>query len=878
MKRLIKTIVYGITRILLSLRYRFEIVGLEKIDSSKGIIFLPNHPAEVDPIMLMYFLGEKFKPRPLVVEHFYYLKGVEWFLDLVGAIPIPNINGTTNQWLVKQVEKTRKQIQEDLKKGDNFLIYPSGRLKLTKDEVIGGASFIHNLVSESPEAKVVLIKTSGLWGSLFSRAITGQVPDFASVIKKGFKIILKNLIFFAPRRTVRIEFTPAPPDFPYGKPRIEFNRYLENWYNTPPDDLKLVSFYFWKHEVPEVVSEKEKSETTYVDIPKEIETSVIAQIAKLAKRKPEEIKKDMHLAYDLGLDSLDMAELGIYLDEQFDIRNLSPSQVQTVHDALAAAAGFIKTEEKEKQPPEKLKNWLHEKEREGVLPPLGNNIQEAFLLSCERMGNANACTDDVVGPLTYKELKRNALILSQKIQKMPGKNIGILMPSTVGAYVVILATMLAKKTPVMLNWTAGSRSLDHSVTLTELQVVLSSYRFLSQIENADLGIVEDRLVFLENVRRKLTLMDKIKGILLSHKKLNFSDIKEDDTAVILFTSGTETLPKGVPLSHYNILSNQRAALSCVNFSHTDTLFGMLPPFHSFGFSITGLLALLIGMKAVYAPNPTDPHALVYDIDTWKPTILCGAPGFINAIFRVAHNDQLRSLRLVVSGADKTPQELFDKSHQLGAEIIEGYGITECSPVVTMDRLDRPHKGVGQPLPGIELCIIDPETKEIVNEGEICIHGPNVFKGYIGYDKNPFIQINGKRFFRSGDQGSLDPDGTLMLSGRLKRFVKIGGEMVSLGGLENDLLDLVKEKNWQIQNEGPSLAITSFQREGDKTEIILFTTFDVSKEEINTALQEKGHGRIVKISNVQKIDQIPLTGTGKTHYRLLDEICQKNQSL
>jgi acyl-CoA synthetase (AMP-forming)/AMP-acid ligase II/acyl carrier protein len=888
-QRFVSFCLYYLIKGCLALRYRIKIKGLDALKSAqmnpqKGILFLPNHPAELDPVILMMVLWRDFHPRPLVVEHFFYLNGVQFFMDLVGALPLPNLNGGTNQWQVRQVEKLLKRVEEGLDRKENFLIYPAGRLKLTEEEIIGASSFVHNLVTDCPGVNVVLIRTKGLWGSLFSRAITGEVPDFGRTLFQGMKILLKNGIFFAPKREIEIEMTPAPADFPYSKPRLEFNRYLENWYDTPKDALRLVSFTFWKKTFPQVYTPREeKIDFTKIKIDPLVEKDVLEEVSRLSKRPLAQIQRQMRLSQDLGFDSLDMAQIGIFLELKHDVGNLPPNSIQTVEDLLYAASGY-KREKKEKPPSSKaLKIWQRRERRPEPEPPRGKTLQEAFLNSSDRMRGMIACGDALSGVLTYGKLKLTALILSRKIEAMPGKYVGILLPSSAGAYAVILATLLAKKIPVMLNWTAGKRALDHALELTQFDVVLTSYRFLSRLENADLGQIEEHYLFLEDVKKKIALKEKLYGLYLSFKKspalsrkLLLDNIQEEDPAVILFTSGTETLPKGVPLTHRNLLSNQRAALECVHLMATDSLYGILPPFHSFGFSVTGILPLLTGLKVFYAPDPTDSLGLTRDIFFWKLTLFCAAPSFIAAVFRVAKPEQLGSLRLVVSGAEMTPTELFAYVEKLGKDkrLLEGYGITECSPIVTLDRPERPHKGVGQPLPGIELCVIDPETHRelpLGEEGEICIHGPSVFNGYLGKDvPSPLIELKGKKWYHSGDRGNLDPDGTLLLSGRLKRFIKIGGEMVSLGGLEAELLKLAKEKNWGSSAEGPPLAISAKEQNGEKAAIVLFTTFDISKDEVNTALKENGFSRIAKIAEVKKIPQIPLTGTGKTHYRLLDE--------
>lgn len=881
MRHFVLHILYWMFRAVVSLRYRVEVVGLSKIAKSKekGILFLPNHPAEMDPLIMIRTLWRQFKPRPLVVEHFYYIKGLRFFMDLVNVLPLPTMD-LSNKWKERQVEKLKKKMIAKLAEGENFLVYPSGKLKLTPDERIGGASLVSDLIKLNPTTKIVLVRTTGLWGSTFSRALTGNSPDFSKTLWHGFKVLLKNGIFFTPRRPIKVELEFTPDDFPREGDKIQINQWLENWYNKDgPEPVKLVSFLFWKKSLPKVIAQEAAPEKE-VHISDDMRVQILSTLSKMTRCPINELTSNLHLSNDLGLDSLDVSQLYVFLEERFDITGLAPGQLQTVYDLLQAAGGVKK--ETEIPPHSKRKSkWPKESYRPDPQIPPGKTIQEVFLRSCDRMGDAIACADAISGVLSYRKLKRACLVLSLEIRKMPGDHIGIMLPSSVAAYVTILATLLAGKIPVMLNWTAGFRNLEHAADICSLQVVLSSFRFLSRLENGDLGRVDDLLILMEKLRGKITLKTKLKGLLMSFsraskilKKLP-NPPKEDDPAVIIFTSGTETLPKGVPLSHHNLLSNQRGAMQCVTFKTQDSLYGVLPPFHSFGFSVTGLLPLLLGVKVCYAPDPTDSRSLANDIEHWKPTLFCCAPSFIQGMLRVAKNSQLESLRMVVTGAEKAPEELLDTLKAKGKIVLEGYGISECSPIVTIDREDEPHKGVGRPVTGVELCIIDPENDnllELGQDGEVCIAGPGVFNGYLGERRDPFIQINGKRWYRSGDRGYLDPDGTLMLTGRLKRFVKIGGEMVSLGGLEEDLLKLSEEKGWApFKIEGPSIVAIVSGRESEKPQIIVFCTYDLDRETVNRALKDAGHSRLVKIAEIRKIAEIPVTGTGKTQYRLLDEM-------
>lgn len=878
-------------RLIFFLRYRIEVTGLKDLSSQNvkrrpgGIVFLPNHPAEIDPVILEMVLFSRFKIRPLVIEHFYRLKGFRFFMDLVGALPLPTMDEKANKWRGKRVKKQFDQMVLALSQGDNFLVYPAGRLKHTSKELIGGASLTHQLLQACPTVNVALVRTTGLWGSRFSRALTGESPDFRRVFWESGWLLLKNGIFFAPRRKVKVEIELASQEFPYQGTRLEVNKYLEDWYNRVPDPLVRVSSCFWKEELPSlsVKASTEKIKDSFPIDPR-ISEEVRVYLSKLSLRSKEEIEPQMHLSHDLGLDSLDVAQVFVFLDEHYGIMRLVPGALHTVEDVLQAASGRKNQQEifSEESDFHSFK-WPKEKRRSpGVAE--GVTVQEVFLNSVKRHGSSLASIDALSGPIRYVDLKLRSLLLSFYFRSLPGEKIGIMLPSSCAAFLTTLGVLLARKVPVMLNWTVGAKALNHSLTLAGVESVITSMQFLDRLEAEDLGLVEEKFHFLEEIRETFSVKDQWKAVWLRCKRvpallkyLKLDSISSSDLAVLLFTSGTESLPKAVPLSHENLLSNQRAAFQAVPFSREDRFYSVLPPFHSFGFSMTGLYPLLTGLRVCYAPDPTDAQGMARDIGRWKPTVFICAPSFIRSLFHVEKEGQLASLKWIVSGAEKTPQELFDyvETQLPKATLLEGYGVTECSPVVTIDRVGKPHQGVGIPLPGVELLVISIETRQPVlvgQEGEICIAGPNVFKGYINQDKDPFFTLEGKCYYLSGDLGFLDQEGCLHISGRLKRFVKIGGEMIGLSGLEEELSRLAKEKNWVTQERpGPYLAMGVRSQESDKPQLVLFTTFPIAKEDVNAALKQSGFGRIVKIARIKMLEEIPLTGTGKTHYRYLDEL-------
>ncbi|MEN9343821.1 MAG: hypothetical protein RLZZ453_608 [Chlamydiota bacterium] len=855
-------------RQLFALRYRLVLKGWDTLkkypfDPKKGILFLPNHPAELDPVFLATLLYPLFSIRPVVVEHFYYLKGFRVFMDLIGALVLPQMDAKANRFRAERVQKQFVKMVDVLKGGGRLLIYPSGKLRGGTEEKIGGASLVHNFLEAYPDVQIVLIRTTGLWGSLFSKALNGRSPSFGGALWQGVKILFKNALFFAPRREVCITFEVAGDDFKQKLSRLELNRLLESWYNKEKDPLTLVPYFFWSRKLPEVTAQKERQEKLHLEVPKSIVESVNVFLSQLCRQPTSRFKAETHLAEQLGLDSLDLVQVYLFLDEKYDVANLEPGSLVTVSDVWQAAAGYGEYEQIETKT--SLPFVWPEEKRSIVFLAEGNTLQEVFLNQVAKLKNQAACVDSVTGLMTYRQLKMRALILANYFKQYPEKHVGVMLPSSCTVYVVILALLLADKVPVMLNWTVGHKALDYAVDLFPLNRVVTSYRFLDRLQLEVLGKVEEKFCFLEEIREEISWRDKIQA-LWAKPSIKASPT---DPAVFLFTSGTESNPKAVPLSHTQLLCNQRAALKAVPLASQDILYGILPPFHSFGFSVTGLFPLLAGLRVCYAPDPTDSHGMARDIARYQPTLMFAAPSFIRALFKVASPQDLHTLRLVVSGAEKTPQELFDyvKAHLPSARLIEGYGITECSPIVSIGRLDEQHIGVGRPLKDLEVIIVDPESKrklDVGQEGEIAIAGQSVFDGYFGGDKNPFLDVEGKRFYLSGDRGYLDKTGHLILTGRLTRFVKIGGEMVSLGGIEEELLKAFPE----VRQDGPPLAVCV--KEDGKPELILFVTWDISKESVNEVLKLSGLGRIVKIAEVKKIEAIPLMGTGKINYRLLEK--------
>lgn len=902
MKRFVEFLLYCFFRVILWFRYSLEFKGLEHINPKNlnrpgGVLFLPNHPCVfIDPVAVTLGAWKKYPIRPMVVEYFYHAPLVHGLMNYLNALPVPNFATASNSLKRKRSEEVFNKMVEGLKEGENFLIYPAGSTKHTHKEVLGGASGLHRVLSDVPEANIVLVRVKGLWGSRFSRYWTGSAPPMFPIIKWGIKQVLKNLIFFTPRRKVIVEFFPAPANFPRHASRLEINRYLENWYNLPDgltkqegehpgDSLILIPYSMWSKEKPQLAEVEEQSEDK-IDlslIPEDIQLKVRQKISELAEMSLDKVKPEMTIASDIGLDSLDIAELSAFLHDVYDIPGIPVSELTTVSKVMAIASKQYVVKEEAEEASLDIRRWFEPVKKERVFLAQGETIGEVFLNIAKKYPGKLCVADDRMGAMDYKTLKLRAIILARAFRKLPGESIGILLPASVGALLCILACELAGKIPVMINWTVGPRHLETVKELSGIKATVSSWAFIDRLEGVDLNGLEDQMILLEELRRTITLKDKMRAFWLSKqsnekilKKLNPRGSKADDIAVFLFTSGTESNPKGVPLSHKNILSNQRPVFDIIELYSDDTLFGILPPFHSFGFTVSSLLPVLGGVRVAFYPKPTDGKKLADRFEKWKITIMAGAPTFLKGMLKAAAPGQLRTMRMCVTGAEKAPPELFKAVEAYNhAIIIEGYGITECSPVLTVNHPSGKLKEVGQALPGVEIKIVHPETYEPVplnTQGLILARGPSIFKGYLNPGlESPFITLEGKDWYKTGDLGSLDEEGYLTISGRQKRFIKVGPEMISLSAIEDALLRIGLKNKWPISEDTASLAIIAREQVGERPKILLFSTFPLDLDAANQSLKDAGFSNLVRISQIIPIKEIPLMGTGKINYRGLEKL-------
>ena len=465
--------------------------------------------------------------------------------------------------------------------------------------------------------------------------------------------------------------------------------------------------------------------------------------------------------------------------------------------------------------------------------------------------------------LTYKELARAALALGHALRKGTGAGeaVGVLLPTGIGSVIAVFALSAYGRVPAMLNFTAGVQNLQAALMAARITRIVTAHRFIElgkfEALEAELGRHAE-LVYLEDVREGLSVFDKGAAVIGSVLPgAVAARPSPDSTAVILFTSGTEGEPKGVALSHANILANVEQVRLHVPFYASDVVFNPLPTFHSFGLTVGALMPIYLGITAVLHPSPRQPHEIVRRIREKGATILLATDTFVSQYVRAAEDGDLSSLRLAVCGAER----LRDETRQLikrkyPVELLEGYGVTEASPVISANQPGANRPGtVGHFLPQIEWRI---EPVEGIREGgRLFVKGPNIMLGYLRPDRPGEISPPEQGWHDTGDVVSMDEDFYLAIRGRLKRFAKIGGETVSLTVVENCASAL-----WP-DHAHAAIAVP----DGRKGESIVLVTTNPDAERSALAVWVRNHGvpELAVPRRVIAVREIAVLGTGKTDY-------------
>ncbi|MHC2070714.1 AMP-binding protein [Bremerella sp. T1] len=870
MGKWIQSLLYFCLRRLLHRRYQVEVKGLEKLEALDGpILVWPNHPAYVDPPIVLSHLRFGKSLRPLVFTDTYRSWLFYPIMKIIDAYEVPNLQSHSRDAHAKTTELI-DQVAGELKQGQNFLIYPSGRLQRQGYEVVGGTRIAYELLERVENVNVVLVRTRGLWGSRFGCAQEGDVPTLGKNALASLMWIIAGLVFFLPKRKVTLEVVPLDRDSLPMESKSALNRHLESFYNA--DGGETARYVPYSHLFGpsdfDFDAVKTQVDVDVSEIPDQVIRDVYEILEHRLDRPLDENEKSPGTTLDLiGLDSLERMDLALELERHFGFR--SDHVPASIGELCLLAAGKASVDEKPLEVPE---NWDDTRKADSDHPEvLAETVAEAFVRRALKSANNPAVADQLSGCLNYRKLLIGATLLSKRISKLEGDSVGIMLPASVAADSALLASLIAGKLPVMLNWTTGPAGLKHATKKLEVKRVITSRRFLDRL-GVELEGVE--MFYLEDVREEISTFEKLKTLAATYIAPNaflkgLPQPNVDDPAVVLFTSGSESLPKAVPLSHRNLIANIRGGIDHMDFHRSDTLLGFLPPFHSFGLTATALMPLLTGIRVVHHADPTDSRMLARVIAAYKPTLMFATPTFLQYIVSSSEPGELESLRLVLVGAEKCPTALYEQTMKILPDLalLEGYGITECSPVVSGNRPGRNKPGtIGLPIGCVDTLVVHPESFEPLPQGEtglLLIRGDSVFSGYYKHDKpQPFIEVNSHQWYNSGDLVAKDKDGFIQFRGRMKRFLKIGGEMVSLPALESPLAE-----KFPADEEGPKVAVEGIEQEGGRC-IVLFTTQEITLREANETLKSAGFQGIMRLDEVRQVEAIPVLGTGKTNYREL----------
>lgn len=526
------------------------------------------------------------------------------------------------------------------------------------------------------------------------------------------------------------------------------------------------------------------------------------------------------------------------------------------------------------------------------------SVPEEWLTTAKRYGARETVLDTSGQRLTGYRFLAAVLLFSRLIRsRCVGKNVGIVLPSTAAGAIANMAAFVAGKTVVNLNYTADDRAVAAAIEMAGLTDVLVSSKFLKRLETRGMDktavlstvtthTLEDLAVEISSIKRFVYF---ILGVLLPGwllKLLFFAKNDPSSTAAILFSSGSEGRPKAVELSHSNLLANVQQSTQLFDFETNDTIVATLPLFHAFGLTGTMLLPLCEGVRVVYHPDPTDVLNIAKTIAREEGTVLMGTSTFLRLYVRNKKVEplMLASLRLVIAGAEKLSVEVRDGFKQkFGKEVYEGYGATELSPVIACnipDRLDmsslRVVKGVrpgtvGMPLPGTTIRVCDPVTLQPVAPGEqglLMVAGPQVMRGYLDDPEKTseaIVEFDGMRWYRTGDKGWVDEDGFIIIVDRYSRFAKVGGEMVSLGAVEEQVLEILEHPE-EIEVAAVNLPDA---KKGER--ILLLVNEPGVVDGLRKKLIDAGMNPLMIPADVVAVDDIPLLGTGKRDFSAIKKL-------
>ena len=882
-------IISSLLKILLWLRYSIDIKWLELLEEKWSKLILPSHVALMDPAILFAYLWNKKRLSPVVTEEYYNIPVLKWIFKWIWAISVPDL--TWDKARTLDTDKIVKNITDALSSWNNILLYPQWALARQWFQSIVWKKTAFYATKWAPkDTKILTVNIRWLWWSRSSWAWTGKSPNLALFTLKGLLFTILNIVFFIPKRKVDIEITDSTQLLhKIEKKWVDvFNQELEKIYNAKWEEkLNYLSGLFWynttlNHKKPEriiwsIADLKRTAFSGNTDIPNDVLNKISSIVKKIKPEYSWKIDVDTNLVLDCFFDSLDMAELKSSVQSAFPESSNPPLlDLKTVGDVAMMA--IWKSSSNEELKPCVWKNSKDSKVVYAHIKSLLKDDSTILSLMKDSMKNNRSdsfCYDSIFWVQSRNDFLIKAYLIADLLKTIPWERIAIMLPSLSATSLLVVGCYLANKIPVMLNWTQSEEAFSHCIKSQNVKAILTAKSFFQKIQTP--WLKKYKMTFFEDMLKTISLKQKLVAV---YKAKIFKLPKNiSKIAVVLFTSWSEALPKTVELTHENVLHDilWTAGLVWLRMNDVDICF--LPPFHSFWFILWIAIPLITWVRVVFTPDPNDSKTIANLVEHTKATLLASTPTFLNGIVQIAKDKQLNSLRIAVVWAEKCPKELFTKFSKKSpnATIIEWYWITECSPIIAVNPLKRNAKikrwTVWLPILWESIKILDIDTNEELpakKEWMIFVRWLNMFWWYVDKDlESPFVEIDWKQRYKTWDLWYLDNDWYLTISGRLKRFVKIAGEMISLPAIET-----VLSRKWKHSDGTECLAIES-EEDGWKVTLTLFTTENLDLKEINSYLHEQWVTNLVSIDWIIKLKEIPMLWTWKVDHVQLKQLLAQN---
>ncbi len=474
-------------------------------------------------------------------------------------------------------------------------------------------------------------------------------------------------------------------------------------------------------------------------------------------------------------------------------------------------------------------------------------------------------------PITYKTffLKMHALGMALDSYIPQEKRVGFLLPNSLAAAVAYFAILSHKRTPAMLNFSAGVKSIIAACQTVQLKYIVSSRKFikLAELHELEESLIKEgyKFIYLEDVAKNISTKTK----LLALAKTTFLTVPKIDTnsaCAILFTSGSEGLPKAVFMSHRNVNANHAQVLSIVTITSSDKFFNCLPMFHTFGLTVGTLLPMLHGIQLFLYPSPLHYRIVPHLFYETLSTFICGTDTFLSGYARYGKPFDFFNARYIIAGAEKLREStLLSYTNKFNVIPLEGYGATETSPVLSVNTPANKRKdSVGKLLPGIEYKLL--EVEGIHEGGNLCVRGDNVMLGYMYHSKPDLLVPPEEGWHELGDIVDVDKENYIYIKGRAKRFAKIGGEMVSFAAVENALAPILADAVYGIVS-------VTHEKKGEFL-VLIVENSDITNGKIATHFAKNGNPSLWIPKLIIHVDEAPVLGSGKFDYSKAKQIAQE----